>query len=71
MTRYRIVVTEIGQELTQIGGQWREGAGEEGGFGFTPNHEDIRDYERQVYAQEMSELDLPKLVRTVNPEATS
>lgn len=64
--RYVITVTEIGEERRMIGREWQNGAGEDGAFGYTPEVEATRKYEREIYKQTVAELDLPKLVTTIN-----
>lgn len=64
--RYVITVKEIGEERRTIGSTWEKGAGEDGAFGYTPETEATRDYEREIFKQTVAELDLPKLVTTIN-----
>lgn len=66
MTRYKVVITEIGQEKRTVGATWEQGAGEGDEWGYTPEIEATRDYEREVFRQELKELDLPKLVLAIN-----
>jgi hypothetical protein len=64
--RYVITVTEIGEETRTIGKEWEDGAGKDGGYGYTPEVAATRPYEREIFKQTMTELDLSKLVTTIN-----
>ncbi|KIC38137.1 hypothetical protein RA27_20415 [Ruegeria sp. ANG-R] len=64
--RYVITVTEIGEEKRIVGRQWKEGAGDGGSHGYTPETEATRDYEREIFKQTVPDLDLSKLVITIN-----
>ena len=67
MKRFKITITETGQERRIVGGTWERGAGENGeDFGYTPEIEATRDYERQVYQQHVDELDLKAVINAVN-----
>ena len=66
-TRYRVTVTEMGHEMKEVGGLWEKGAGPEGAYGYTPQHQALREFERDVFIQELESLDLPGLVRAINP----
>ena len=66
--RYKITITETGQETRIIGNDWKEGAHENGqSFGYTPEIEATLDYERQLYQQHVDELDLKAVINAVNP----
>jgi len=68
--RYIITVTEKGQEVRTIGKQWAMGVGTTPDeYGYTPETEATRDYEREIFRQEVSELDLAELVQTINKPA--
>ena len=68
--RYKIVVTEIGLEKRVVESEWKEGAGATDEnphkYGYTPEIEAHRSYERDVYQQTVDDLDLAKLVSVVN-----
>jgi hypothetical protein len=65
--RYCVTVTEIGEEIKTVGGRWEVGAGKDGAHGYTPEIEATREYERQVFKQELSSVDMAMLVTTLNP----
>ena len=67
MKRYKITIEEIGQEVRTVGATWERGAGatsEE--YGYTPEIEATRSYERQIYEQTVDTLDVAALVGVVN-----
>lgn len=64
--RYKVTVTEIGEEEQIIGKRWEIGAGEDGKYGYTPETVATRGYERVVYEQTVTDLHLVGVVRAVN-----
>lgn len=67
MKRFTVTVTEIGQEVRQVGKKWQRGAGESPDeYGYAPEIETICDYEREVYRQNVDELDLTAVISAVN-----
>lgn len=65
--RYKIEITEIGEELKTIGKSWgRINDNAEDNWGYTPETEATRGYERSIYRQQVSELDLPEVIRAIN-----
>lgn len=68
--RYTIKITETGQERRIIGKQWEQGAGkksnDDDGWGYTPETETTRDYERCIYQQTVDDLALADVIAVVN-----
>jgi hypothetical protein len=68
MKRFKITIEETGQETRLVGAQWKQGAGESGEYGYTPEIETVRDYERTVYVQHIDSLDLAAVIAAVNTQ---
>lgn len=65
--RYKIVVTECGEEVRTVGREWRLGGeGDPEAYGYTPETQATREYSRDVYEQTVDDLDLAALVSVVN-----
>ncbi len=68
MKRYTITINEVGQETRHVGGTWEMGAGDnEKSYGYTPEIQAMRDYERTIYTQHVDDLDLKAVIAAVNP----
>ena len=65
--RYKIVITEYCVEEKPAGKQWEEGAGEDGkSYGYTPEIIRKTVVERDIYSQDIEELDLKAVIQAVN-----
>ncbi len=66
--RYEITITEIGQERRVAGAEWKEGAGDRGPnhWGYTPEIEKVEPYSREIFRQQVADLDLWRVVQAVN-----
>ncbi len=68
MKRYTITINEVGQETRAVGGAWKLGAGDTPEtYGYTPEIQATRDYERTIYTQRVDNLDLKAVIAAVNP----
>lgn len=63
---FEIKITEVGRERRVIEKQWKAGAGEDGGYGYTPETEGVQEFERHVYLQWVEEMDLVAVIAAVN-----
>ena len=67
MKRYMISITEIGEEVQTIGRKWEAGAGEDGErYGYTPEIQATQQYRREIYSQDVTELDIPAVISVIN-----
>lgn len=68
MKRYKIVITEIGEERRTIGKEWARGAhpDDPAAFGYTPETVATRPYEREVYTQNVADMDMIAVIKAVN-----
>lgn len=64
--RFVVTITEEGQERGLMGRKWVEGAGEDGNWGYAPEVETVAGYTRQIFTQELNELDLKTVVAAIN-----
>ena len=68
MKRYTITNNEVGQEMRDVGGTWKMGAGDTPeAYGYTAEIQATRDYERTIYTQHINELKLKAVIAAVNP----
>lgn len=68
MKRYKIVITEIGEEKRTIGKEWARGVdpNDPEVFGYTPETTATRPFEREVYTQNVADLDMIAVIKAVN-----
>ena len=67
--RYKIVITEMGDETVTVGAKWLIGADTnkpEPGYGYSPEIETTETVERQIYTQNVETIDLKAVIRAVN-----
>ena len=66
--RFKIKVFEIGHEKKIVGREWEYGGNPEkpDEFGYTPEVEATRPYERKIFEQHANDLDLAALVAVIN-----
>ena len=66
--RYKITITEIGQESKLQGNKWAKLSDKEGGgqYGYTPEVRMAVNFEREIFSQSIEELDLSAVIRAVN-----
>ncbi|KGM50678.1 hypothetical protein [Pseudooceanicola atlanticus] len=67
MKRFRVTIEEMGEEVRTIGKAWEKGAGEgPEAYGYTPETQATRQYNRTIYEQTVEELDIGRVVSVVN-----
>ena len=68
--RYEITITEFVEEITLTKKEWRSDAAELGGrddgYGYTPQVEQREMVERQIYQQNIDNLDFDEVIKAVN-----
>ena len=68
MKRFTITINEVGQETRYVGRTWEMGASDDKeSYGYTPEIQATRDYERTIYTQHVDDLDLKAVIAAVNP----
>ncbi len=67
--RYKITITEIGQEKKMVGRTWQKGAdlgNGVDGYGHTPEIEKTVEVTREIYTQNTDTLDLKRVIWAIN-----
>jgi len=69
--RYKIIITELGEERKIIPREWVAGAADvtekrPSGMGYAPEVETLVEVERKVLEQNVSDLDLIAVIKAVN-----
>lgn len=66
--RYIVAVTEVGEEIRKVGKEWepKKEIGGEKEWDYTPEIEKTCEYKREIFRQELDDLDLARLVTVIN-----